>query len=192
MVRRICPRCGSNNTERFHCCMPALNSELQKQIDKGELVLGACCVAENNPSHHCNACKKDFGRKTRDYELATTSIDFSLGGCFAGYHYITMQKNDRGASIHYETPFCAEDHAAISRVINEDEWRNFVHKLYLCYITDWKRSYVNPHILDGTQWDLEVKIRNMHTIKISGSNAYPPHWKKLLKTLNSLNLAEIK
>ncbi|GAB6174526.1 hypothetical protein JCM15765_40040 [Paradesulfitobacterium aromaticivorans] len=80
MARRICPRCGSRNTATTLRGMPAWSPELQEKIDKGEVVLGGCCITDCDPSYHCNECKNDFGRPTYDMEMGVKKIHFSLGG----------------------------------------------------------------------------------------------------------------
>jgi hypothetical protein len=46
--------------------------------------------------------------------------------------------------------------------------------------------------LDGTQWELNVTFDNGTTIKRYGSNAYPPHWKKLIATFHKYGLPIIR
>jgi hypothetical protein len=41
--------------------MPAMMQELQDKLDKKEVVLGGCRIVAPSPTHHCNACGKDFG-----------------------------------------------------------------------------------------------------------------------------------
>ncbi len=66
MARRICPRCGSRNTATILRGMPAWSPELQEKMDKGEVVLGGCCITDCDPTHHCNKCEKDFSKPTDD------------------------------------------------------------------------------------------------------------------------------
>jgi hypothetical protein len=63
MKREKCPHCGSGNTAMILWGMPPYSEELKVQLKRKEIVLGGCCVSDNDPSHHCNTCKKDFGGK---------------------------------------------------------------------------------------------------------------------------------
>lgn len=38
-------------------------------------------------------------------------------------------------------------------------------------------------VCDGTQWELVIKLPNRYKINKSGSNDYPPYWKKLIKIM---------
>ena len=151
MPRRICPRCGSRNTASILWGMPAMDDELQKKLDNKEMILGGCCITGNDPSHHCNACKKKLGVPTQEKERQTIKVHFYIGGYFDGYPKITLIKTPEGALAEYIPPPISEDKPS-SRKMSADEWSHFVHDLYRCHITDWKRRYVDPDTLDGTQW----------------------------------------
>lgn len=191
MARRICPRCGSRNTAKILWGMPAFSEDLEEKLKNKEIVLGGCCVSDNDPSYHCNTCKKDFGRSTSLQEISTKSIHFGLGGYFGGYHDVTVSKTASGALIEYKPPIGAEDVAPIEKYLSFDEWMSFVSDLFRCYITDWKNRYVDPGILDGTQWELEITFDDKSILKRHGSNAYPPHWKKLLSVFKKYVSEEI-
>lgn len=192
MVRRICPRCGSRNAAQILWGMPAFSEDLEKKLKSKEIVLGGCCVSDNDPAYHCNKCKKDFGRPTSLQETFTKSIHFSLGGYFGGYHDVVVSKTISGALIEYKPPIGAEDITTIDKDISFEEWMNFVRDLYRCYITDWKNRYFDPGVLDGTQWELEITFDDKSILKRHGSNAYPPHWKKLISVLKKHISSEIE
>ena len=49
--------------------------------------------------------------------------------------------------------------------------------------------------MDGTSWELKIKLKDEFKspkFKRIGLNAYPPHFYKLLKTLNKYGLPKIK
>lgn len=191
MRRRICPRCGSRDTAKILWGMPAFSEELEEKLKNKVIVLGGCCVSDNDPSYHCISCKKDFGRSTFLQEISTQSFHFSLGGYFGGYHDVIVSKTVSGALIEYKPPIGAEDVTKIERNLSSDEWMDFVSNLFHCYIIDWKKCYDNPNILDGTQWWIALTFDDNSTFKRYGNNAYPPHWKKLLTLIKSISL-EIK
>lgn len=72
------------------------------------------------------------------------------------------------------------------------KWAEFNKDLLRCYFIDWKSRYINQNVLDGTQWELNVTFDNGTTIKRYGSNAYPPHWKKLIATFHKYGLPIIR
>ena len=61
-MRKIkCPKCGSTNIARYLWGMPSFTPDLQEEIKQGKIILGGCCITEQDPQYHCNNCKKDFG-----------------------------------------------------------------------------------------------------------------------------------
>jgi len=38
-----------------------MTPELLDKLDKKEIVFGGCFFAVSSPSHHCHACRQDFG-----------------------------------------------------------------------------------------------------------------------------------
>ncbi|CAM3016363.1 hypothetical protein PASE110613_12490 [Paenibacillus sediminis] len=55
-----------------------------------------------------------------------------------------------------------------------------------CNILSWDKEYIDHHILDGTQWSLEIQLSEK-SIHINGSNAYPPEWKKFCEVVRKLS-----
>ena len=38
------------------------SSELFEAEERGEIILGGCCVSDNDPKYHCENCDIDFSR----------------------------------------------------------------------------------------------------------------------------------
>ena len=55
-----CPICGSKKIATYMYGMPAYSEELMKEIDEGIIILGGCCISDNDPSFACMECKTDF------------------------------------------------------------------------------------------------------------------------------------
>ena len=193
-----CPLCGSENTERYIYGYPDYSEEMQKKPDEGKWVLGGCCLecVEVNgrqvsirPAGKCNDCKKDFatepilisskGDSGEDYRDIVTSIKFQIGGYFGGYTYITITKNSDGACVSVmQMPICKE--IMEDRQITLLEWQNIVNTLYgQLYLHEWENRFVDPRIMDGTQWKLEITMTGNRERTYAGSNAYPPYWDEL-------------
>lgn len=58
--KSICPECGSKNIAEILYGLMMMSVKLEKQIEKGEVVLGGCCIEEYNFSRHCNNCGMKF------------------------------------------------------------------------------------------------------------------------------------
>ena len=55
-----CPSCGGGDVVPIVYGFPA--GETQRQAQRGEIVLGGCCVFPDPPTHECRACGRSFGR----------------------------------------------------------------------------------------------------------------------------------
>ena len=74
------------------------------------------------------------------------------------------------------------------------KWDNFFLFLDNIKIWEWKKEYVDPNILDGTQWEIEVS-NSSKKIKSCGSNKFPnkKNFKGLMNEIETLfNLKELK
>ncbi len=196
LPKRICPRCGSKNTATIIWGMPAMTQELQDKLDKKEIVLGGCCIEIPTPSHHCNTCRKDFGGSYFAEPTFIKELYFYVGGFFGTSHWIYLNTEKLGKTLRYAfSDGCGIDIKAecadcnnITLIPIEEKWIEFNNDLLRCYFIDWKSRYIDRNILDGTQWELNVTFDNGTTIKRYGSNAYPPHWKKLITMFHKYDL----
>lgn len=58
-----CPNCGSAKMAAILYGLPAFNEELQHQLDHGELVLGGCCITDDDPPWECINCGHRWGQR---------------------------------------------------------------------------------------------------------------------------------
>ncbi|RLA23074.1 MAG: hypothetical protein DRQ62_06930 [Gammaproteobacteria bacterium] len=110
-------------------------------------------------------------------------LSFSIYS-FSAYTYFVRLDNESlqyGKSI--GSPECGE--IEVSVVPSERKWKNFKKKLDDIGIWKWKRNYNHPHILDGTQWELEI-VYNDQRVKSYGSNSYPDEFNELKDALSLL------
>ncbi|MBQ7992548.1 MAG: hypothetical protein IJ252_05905 [Solobacterium sp.] len=200
-----CPHCGSINTARYIFGLPSESETLRKKIDEGKVILGGCTMlgvevngrfVSIDAGRHCNECGKDFAttpviadreRETgEDYRDITQSVTFSEGSFFDGYDEITITKNEEGALIHLDKTvrsLFGEDDTQITH----EKWEEILDTLYCrLYVHEWNKSYVDPHILDGTQWSLDIQLTRDRAIHIGGSNAYPPYYDELKALFRNL------
>ncbi len=196
-----CPRCGSRNTARYLYGYPLFSEIMQKKLDDGKLALGGCCISsveidgqrvETMPARKCNDCKKDFATApilmtpstgmVEDYRDIVKTIKFSVGGYFNGYTDITIRKNDKGAIVQVNKMLASLDDWPDDRQISITQWQKIINTLYgQMYLHEWEKSFVDPCVMDGTQWSLEISLTNKRKRSYSGSNDYPPYWNELMK-----------
>ena len=64
----------------------------------------------------------------------------------------------------------------------------FNKKLEDLHFEKWKKEYKPEGImfLDGEQWDIRLDLEEGKPIIISGDNAYPGEWKRLVKVIRSV------
>ena len=116
-------------------------------------------------------------------------VEFCIGGYFGGYEARTYTvEGDRlrmfFAFSRYEPYSDAEVHLQMQK----DE---FLARLADLHIGEWRRNYVNPCVLDGTEWDLRIEYSNGHKpIKIEGINEYPYNFDKLKELFDIEEVAE--
>lgn len=194
-----CPYCGSKDTARILYGMPDITEDLQEKLDSGKVHLGGDVIIAistddgkmiyTDPERYCNHCKKEFGRPPywhKDdlfayYPDMVEAITFEVGGFFQGRTIVSIKKNPKGALVRVGQFPHKIDGPVEDRQITPLRWMRLVNKLYNeLYINEWKKSYEDPNVLDGTQWELEIKLNGRRKRTYSGSNAYPPYWMELI------------
>lgn len=124
-------------------------------------------------------------RRRQDFDVALDSIErlvLSIGGYFGGYETRTYTVTDNNVLLNVDhtlemkpsdLPLCCPFTKA-----------EFITGLKKIHIGEWKRNYIDPYILDGTQWELEIYFGgDRKPLKISGSNAYPYNFSDLTALL---------
>ncbi len=195
-MKRKCPHCGSSNVAEYLRGLPAFSEQLEKDIADHKIILAGCRITDNDPAAHCNSCGKDFGkppylRRQRGqaadaprelYPEVLTGIRFSEGGFFEGHDVIEITTDENGHHASYNHyPNMADSDAPYAADLSDAQWKKLMDALFceLC-IHEWKQSYVDPDIFDGTQWGLELTLTKGRHYDISGSNAFPALYKDLV------------
>lgn len=55
-----CSKCDSTKIARILYGFPEFSDKLEKQIDRGAITLGGCCVTGNDPKYECVTCGMQF------------------------------------------------------------------------------------------------------------------------------------
>ncbi len=69
MKIKNCPNCNSPRIAKILYGMPNYDEKLEKDLREGKIVLGGCCVTENDPDYKCTDCDLLIYRKTGRFEL---------------------------------------------------------------------------------------------------------------------------
>ncbi len=91
-----------------------------------------------------------------------------IGG-FNGATY-EVQLEDRSLDYGKSRGGQKSEHSRVRPTI--EQWTEFRRELDAIEIWRWRARYVNPGVVDGTQWSLDVAFHD-RAIKTQGSNEYP-------------------
>lgn len=109
------------------------------------------------------------------------SVKFSRGGYFEGVETIQAIRTNEGILL-FAIPYRRTHKLPVHRVMSEKEWGRLLKRLFEeLHICDWEREYCDWRILDGEQWNLELLAAGNRSLRITGSNDYPPEWDALLR-----------
>ncbi len=207
MPKLKCPACGSLDTVKIVYGMPTY--EAFQAAERGEFVLGGCCVSEEDPDRACKACGRKFGRDSSYLKVNKDIISFYffIGGYFGESHHVyidgTMQdkllkyaRTPGGLLIDLKEPipegYYERDDFFVKEVLwSDQQWRIFIDEVGDCNVEYWNDNYNDDTALDGAPWSLEIMLPERQDIIKSGSNAYPPAWKRFLKVLRKFTEEQI-
>ncbi|WP_218240498.1 hypothetical protein, partial [Pseudomonas sp. 2822-17] len=60
-----------------------------------------------------------------------------------------------------------------------------IFQLQWACLLDWKRQYVEPDVMDGTNWQVEL-VRDGRNIYKQGNNKFPRGWEELCHAIKEL------
>ena len=66
------PVCGSTKIARILYGLIAMNKELEKLLDSGDIVLGGCIITGDDPVWVCRNCGKEFYKKDTNNDMFIT------------------------------------------------------------------------------------------------------------------------
>ena len=107
---------------------------------------------------------------------------FDYGGYFGGYERRTYTVIGEKVLFDLEhSLYLKPSNLPIYEPFTKDE---FIKGIAELHIGEWKRSYVDPMVLDGTQWSIDIEYEGDHKpVHIDGSNAFPYNFDDLLEFL---------
>ncbi len=196
MPRKKCPACGSNDTVKILYGEPTY--EAVEAAERGEFVLGGCCISDISPTRHCKACGQEFRGGNLFSLVDMISFEFFVGGYFGSSHFIYIDGKRKNKLIRYaKTP--GGMYVDLKHPKNEinfrpdfflkeiplasEHWNVFIEDLSSLEIEYWKDKYYDNDICDGTQWELVIRFPQRNKISKCGSNEYPPYWNKFMKIM---------
>ena len=122
-------------------------------------------------------------QKDHDFNEALDSMSklvFTIGGFFCGHETRTFTVSDGQVLVDVEKTMISMDKEEYGPYRKEE----FISGIKALHIGEWKRTYNDLLVMDGTQWELDIYYNNgRRPTKISGSNAYPYNFADLKEFL---------
>ena len=122
-------------------------------------------------------------QKDHDFNEALDSMSklvFTIGGFFCGHETRTFTISDDQVLVDVEKTMISMDKEEYGPYRKEE----FISGIKALHIGEWKRTYNDLLVMDGTQWELDIYHNNgRRPTKISGSNAYPYNFDDLKEFL---------
>ena len=122
-------------------------------------------------------------QKDHDFNEALDSMSklvFTIGGFFCGHETRTFTVSDGQVLVDVEKTMISMDKEEYGPYRKEE----FISGIKSLHIGEWKRTYNDLLVMDGTQWELDIYYNNgRRPTKISGSNAYPYNFDDLKEFL---------
>lgn len=115
-----CPTCKKELTPILYG-YPA--PETMERADKGEIILGGCCVSFDSPTHFCKHCKKHVHMET--YGIDVTNDDIDLASYTRRHiHWISGYIKE-----HPDNTIAKMEREALTMGLDHDELVRFIEKL---------------------------------------------------------------
>ena len=117
------------------------------------------------------------------------TLDFQIGGFGSQTDRIIYRDNKVNHEL-FESNYILK-----STEPSVKDWDQFFDVMDKLKVWSWKKDYNDEGMLDGTQWELIIKIKGKKRRKIYGSNAYPEPkgtFKFFIKALNKLSKSKIE
>lgn len=107
-------------------------------------------------------------------EIRPQHFEVSLGGFTGPSYRVEMQEDGSLLYLHHPRSFTAAPGTETERVrVTDTQWIQFRGALEEAAIWDWDDEYIDPGILDGTQWLVRIQYADASVFS-RGSNSFPP------------------
>jgi hypothetical protein len=177
-----CPKCESKNTVKILYGMP--NHEAIQKAELGEIKLGGCCVIVGGPEYYCNDCEHEWNKEDA-LEAAYNKIKglkASVGGYFEGFYNVDVNLSILQVSWSH---WVGGEDKTIQKTISPTTAKKIIEELKMVNLLNWKAKYIEPGVLDGTQWSVEI-IRDERNISKRGDNKFPDEWDVFCKLIRKI------
>jgi len=110
---------------------------------------------------------------------------FSIGGFPNGCHCLVYSDGNLKHFMDQRDDYIPE-WATTIRSTSFKKWQAFENDMLALNVWGWDKEYFDPHICDGTQWKLKLRIKGKRILNRSGSNRCPNQFSAFLTALTDL------
>lgn len=177
-----CPKCGSKNTMKILYGMPT--HETVQKAEAGEIKLGGYCMTIDELEYSCKDCEHEWN-KEQAIEAAYEKIKglrASVGGYFTGYCNVDVNLSTLQVSWSHWVGGEEMTQKTICPITAD----KFINELKSVNLLNWKSKYIEPGVLDGTQWSVEI-IRDERNISKRGDNKFPDEWEEFCNLFSRIS-----
>ena len=100
-------------------------------------------------------------------------IEASVGGYFGGFYQVEVDLENNLVSWTHGGEGELEE--TVHRNIRLTTVKKFLEQLETINLLNWEAKFIDPGVLDGTQWHVEI-VMDGHTVTKHGINEYPELW----------------
>ena len=146
----------------------------------------------------CNIHTNKDGSRERNYQGNIETIYFTHGAVFRAYGDVTAYKVDLTNNAFYEiapdaepdvdlwgTPEGDADFVFVSD-LDDDAIDTFFRESARHGLTNWKSSYRDNSIMDGSSWNIKIVFSDRDPMESTGLNKYPATWDKVMEDFKDL------
>ncbi|MFS0647445.1 hypothetical protein [Siminovitchia sp. 179-K 8D1 HS] len=106
----------------------------------------------------------------------------SVRGFFGGYYNVEVNLTTLQVSWSF---WQGGEQESFGKTIRPATAKKFLEGLKKVNLLNWRAEYVEPGVLDGTQWSVEI-IRDGQNKKMRGNNQYPDEWADFCKLISRI------
>ena len=110
-------------------------------------------------------------------------IEAHIGGYFGGYYQVEVDLENNLVS--WTTGGEGKLEEIVHKNIRLATAKKFLEQLETINLLNWEAKFIDPGVLDGTQWHVEI-VMDGHSITKHGSNDYPEQWGKFRQSISKI------
>ena len=113
------------------------------------------------------------GAVSGDNVIRPRLFEVSIGGFFGASYRVELQSDGTLLYRHNPRTLISEPGTRTRRVrVGDDQWREFRRAMDEVNVWAWRKDYIDPRVVDGTQWNLKLEYADASVVS-RGSNVFP-------------------